>query len=907
MFAGLIPVTAESYADPGSKTVILTPFRSIELPATLQTFDGTAANVNTPTGTITVYQAGVVNGTTTLRDSQAAPFVPSETGYAVIVNTGMQPGQYTFVSNALAGTVTVSASSPIVPTTTNQVGVVLPGDVLQFALQPGIPYVVLSVSASQITLQTNYNGTPGSTTAYDQDFVILDRPIVSAALAGTFTTNGTTTVTTSVSQVGTLSAGEQILFVSQPTVIYHVATVSAGSITLSSAFTGGSSTTTAYLPVSYSVQPAQGLMPINDQFGNPKWIQTDPLNLFSSGNITTYNPANVANLYIELPRRLIPAWGEVHVPILPVDQGDFAEGINFMSNSIKGAPPRTDSDKNYVPYISGNGGGITFQTFATNTLIGVTPPPAPYNRAFSYGGLLIGGIQQYTDTRNLGRQGLQLPPFYGIARLFAVYEFTDYVTNGSAYDPTTRLPISGKATNLLRQNVQGPTFWIELDADNDSTFILNANCIDISRSPIIPLASFAAGNYVVESNIFGFDRGFFGTSAPRLVMTAPSPPTTGGNTTRAQAVNATRSANISVPVAGPVTVLPGPLTASDSVVLNYSRVPYMGDAWGSQTNYIDIPYTPGPLLTGNAYQLDSTKLNQNALTRPNQKLLEVLSSVGFVTTLGTGRPVGDFSVPPNYYPSDIGYENPAQYPPTTVLEPRPTTLAGDFINDHASITIGSDILGMSERLPLGALFRDKDFRGESFGTALSGPFVLSADVQGGLPGSLAVSTTREQTEWFVQSVDLAIGQPGDLLVHVDGNQGNYTLLTNYRVNRGGSVFNASGPHPGGEVASIIQQVVSPTGHTNVLVGRAFLVRNTVTDIGSSEVSAGDELMMLIVTTVLRLTNTSQTLAECICGTNGSYEGYSAADLYRISGHPLLVDNVRNDLNPATILLAPAAF
>ena len=333
----------------------------------------------------------------------------------------------------------------------------------------------------------------------------------------------------------------------------------------------------------------------------------------------------------------------------------------------------------------------------------------------------------------------------------------------------------------------------------------------------------------------------------------------------------------------------------------------MGDAWGSQTNYIDIPYTPGPLLTGNAYQLDSTKLNQNALTRPNQKLLEVLSSVGFVTTLGTGRPVGDFSVPPNYYPSDIGYENPAQYPPTTVLEPRPTTLAGDFINDHASITIGSDILGMSERLPLGALFRDKDFRGESFGTALSGPFVLSADVQGGLPGSLAVSTTREQTEWFVQSVDLAIGQPGDLLVHVDGNQGNYTLLTNYRVNRGGSVFNASGPHPGGEVASIIQQVVSPTGHTNVLVGRAFLVRNTVTDIGSSEVSAGDELMMLIVTTVLRLTNTSQTLAECICGTNGSYEGYSAADLYRISGHPLLVDNVRNDLNPATILLAPAAF
>jgi hypothetical protein len=912
VFAGLIPVTAEAFADPGSKTIILNPFRIVEMPGTLLTHDGTAVNVNTPTGPVTTYTDGITNGTTTFYAPVSFPFLPGEVGDAILVTNGEQPGQYTFVTNTLSGTFHVIGGNANVTTSVSQVGIVNPGDVIQFASQAGFPYIVLTVAVSTITLTTNYGGsTATATTGYDQSFAILDRPIPSTLLTGTFNVSASATVPTSVSQVGIVHTGDTLVFASQSTVGYTVLSLTAAHIVLTAAYTGTpNAATTANDTLAYSVQAAQGLMPINDQFGNAKWGQTDPLNLFSSGNITTYNPANNANLYIQMPRSLIPAWGEYHVPILPVDQGDFAEGINYMSNSVKGGPPRTDADKNYVPYvpyISGNGGGITFQTFATNTLTGSPPPPAPYNRAFPYGGLLIGGMQQFVDTRGLGRQGLQLPPFYGIARLFAVYEYTDYTTNGSAYDPTTRLPIAGKATNLLRQNVPGPTFWVELDADSDSTFILNAVAIDISRSPIVHLASFAAGNYVIEANIFGFDRGFFDlTQEARLVLTAPAPPTTGGNTTRSQAVGVTRSGNIGVAVAGPSAVLPGPLAASDAVVINYTRTPYMGDAWGSQTNYIDIQYAPGPLLTGNAYQLASTTLNQQALTRPNQKLLEVLSSVGFATTLGTGRLVGDFSIPPSFGPSDIGYENPAQYPPTSVLEARPTTLAGDFIGDNFSLTIGSDILGLSERLPLGALFRDKDFRGESFGK-LSGPFVLIDTVQGGLPGSLAGSTTRELTEWFVQSVDLSLGQPGDLLVHVDGEQGNYTLLTNYRVNRGGSVFTASGPHPGGEVASIIQTVTSPSGHTNLLVGRAFLVRNTVTDIGASEVSAGDELMMLIVTTVLRLQNESGTLAECICGTNGSYEGYSAADLYRIEGHPLLVDNTRDDLNPSTIVLAQRAF
>jgi len=912
VYKGLIPVTTEAYADPGSKTLVLQPFRTIGMPL-FATLDGTSANVNTPTGTITTYSTGVSNGSMTFRDTVSAPFVPNENpvpplSYAIVINDGPQPGRYTFVSNALSGSVGVVGASATVTTTISQLGVVSVGDILQFASQTNTQYTVAAVSPTQIVLSTSYTGSNASTTAYDQSFVVVDRPIPTTLLASgnpVFTVSASVTVSTSVSLVGTLVAGSGIQFASQPNTQYTVQSLTASTITLTSAYTGSAGATAASYTVTYSVQPSQGLMPKFDQFGAAKWGQTDPLNLFSSGNISSYNPAAVANLYVQMPRNLVPAWGEYHVPILPADQGDFAEGVNYMSNSTKGAPPRADADKNFVPYVSANGGGITYQTFSTSTLAPIAP--ATYNRAFSFGGLTIGGMQQFTDARGLGRQGLQLPPFYGIARLFAVYEAVDYTTNGSAYDPNTRNPIAGKATNLLRQNMPGPTFWVEIDADGDSTFILNAASIDITRSPN-PIASFAAANYVIEANIFGFDRGFFDlTKEARLVMTAPSPPTSGGGTTRSQAVSVTRSSNIGISVNGPATVLPGPLSVADAVVINYSRVPYMGDAWGSQTNYIDIPYTPGPLLTGNAFQLVSTQLNQAALTRPNQKLLEVLASVGFVTTLGTGRPVGETAVPPDWGINDIGYEDPSQYPPTTNTQARPTTLVGDFIGDDASIEIGSDILGMTERLPLGALFRDKDFRGESFGSSLSGPFVMIDSVQGGLLGSLEVATNREQTEAFVISVDLALGQPGDLLVHVDGNQANYSILTNYRVNRGGSVFTASGPRPGGELATILDQVVSPTGHTNVLVGRAFLVRNSVTDIGSSEVSAGDELMMLIVTSVQRLTDTDQHLAECIIGTNGSLEGYSAADLYRIFGHPLANDNVRTDINPATIILSPRAF
>jgi len=118
-----------------------------------------------------------------------------------------------------------------------------------------------------------------------------------------------------------------------------------------------------------------------------------------------------------------------------------------------------------------------------------------------------------------------------------------------------------------------------------------------------------------------------------------------------------------------------------------------------------------------------------------------------------------------------------------------------------------------------------------------------------------------------------------------------------------TLFTASGSNPGGTVALQNQASLAQTNHVNVLQGRALLVRNMVTNVGATEVSAGDEMMLLILTTVQRPTVGVSSPSVLLIGTNGTGEGYSAADLYRIEGHPLVRNNVRVNLDPATIPLA----
>ncbi len=564
-------------------------------------------------------------------------------------------------------------------------------------------------------------------------------------------------------------------------------------------------------------------------------------------------------------------------------------------------------------YLSFDGTSLTarFSTLNLNTPY----PVATYNAAFSWGGKPYAGMRFFTDSRNLGRHGLELPPFYGIARLFAVYNAVDYAAlpgmtpgaqTGSDYDSVTQEKLGSGAVNLLRQDFEGPVFWVEIDDDGDSTFILNAEAIDITKSET-PISNFASGNYVIEATIFGFDRGSFDLASDmRLVLCRERD--------SAQANTGTRTDNISKYYGGgglsaalttPDLVIPGPAQASDEIAVNYSRTPYQGDAWGSQSLQQDISQKTGPLLTATMYQLLSTELDEANLTRPNQKVLEVLASVGFLTTLGTGRLSGDLASGTFDF-RNVGYENYVNGLPTSGSDPRPplkiSALSGVTASD-----IGSSYHGCTERLPLGAIYRDKDFRGDFIGgnivSQVQAPLLITNNYGPGITSSsIAVNSSFEQAGVQVGTSSLSSGQPGEIVVHVDGEQGNYGLLVNFRTNRGGSGFTAFAPRPGGEFATAFQPAGTSSTVTSVLVGTAYLVRNTVTSIGSTEVSAGGELMMLITTTGLPLYDSLNQPLKTFIGTNGSGEPWSAMDLYRISGHPMETDNVRISVDPSSINL-----
>lgn len=648
----------------------------------------------------------------------------------------------------------------------------------------------------------------------------------------------------------------------------------------------------------------QGLMPANDSLSQPKWGTTDPLNLFSGH---TVSDAALKNLYIELPRHLVPGWGAVFCPILPTNSasGVFHQGLNFGLMAKKGLNTSLsdiDHNRNYVNYTGT--APLSFASFSTGNFSGATIVPATFNQTFSFSGITHCGSRFFTDTRGLGRQGIELPPFYGVARLWAVYEASDYKTNGSAFNASTREPTGAGAKNLLRQNFNGPTFWVEIDGDGDSTFILNAEALDLTKSPT-PISSFTSKHYVIEASIFGFDRGSFNLNQPFRLLLSRSRPA--GVVNNSGGIG-NRPLNVDKPITGPVMILPGPATAADTALVNYSRTPYMGDPWGSQSNYLDVGYTPGPLTSATAYQVSSSVLDEQNLTRPNQKAMEVLASVGFITTLGTGRLSGD--LPSSTFDfRNVGYEDPTAFPPGSAVQTRPKYFVGALSSTEGEVN--GEYLGCTERLPIGALRRDKDFRGGRFELPGNGAHAL-AYVQdqgvGTFIASLSKTKKIEQDELNLLPSTVASGQPGEILVHVDGESGNYSLLTNFRTLRGGSVFSGAGSHPGGEVYANYREVVGPQAHsggwsrTNAVVGRAFLVRNQVTTKGSDEVSAGDELMMLVVTSAYRLQASAQTAFAAI-STNGTGEGISAADLYRLEGHPLVVNNIKFDVDPTGTVLS----
>ena len=246
-----------------------------------------------------------------------------------------------------------------------------------------------------------------------------------------------------------------------------------------------------------------------------------------------------------------------------------------------------------------------------------------------------------------GLKGIQLPPYYGIARLYGVYDARDYNTKGGRTFKANRYDVeTDPAPNLLREDASKQTLFILQDGakdltrdTDDHTYIIPSNVLDITRAlNYTDGDKFEDYHYIVECSVFGFSKGWINKNNFVLVRrhsgkgllntdgTSPIPPT--------------------AELDGVHMVIPCPAGHNDQFYVAYNRSVYQGDPYmsrsGDSRTTSDYEFRYGQISMGNQYlmrtpiqQFDSA--GDFIPQMPNPKTFELLASMDFYTTLGTGK------------------------------------------------------------------------------------------------------------------------------------------------------------------------------------------------------------------------------------------------------------------------------
>ena len=261
---------------------------------------------------------------------------------------------------------------------------------------------------------------------------------------------------------------------------------------------------------------------------------------------------------------------------------------------------------------------------------------------------------------DLGRalKGIQISPYLGLARVYGVYDRRDYVNvaGGTTFDPDRVTPSAGRAVNLMRRDSTQQTLFILQDGakditgeDGDHTYIIPFDNIDIERSP-----QFVDGEvpedleYVVEATVFGFSKGFINennivvarrhTSQALLVQDGDNPEV--------------EDIPMTIPHAGP---------DSDRMYASYQRTVYQGDPYmtrfGDNRTTSDYEHRYGEINISDMFELNTSiqQFDANGDTIPqipNARSLQVVASIDFYSTLGSGN-VGGQMFPGTV--TDVGY------------------------------------------------------------------------------------------------------------------------------------------------------------------------------------------------------------------------------------------------------------
>lgn len=643
---------------------------------------------------------------------------------------------------------------------------------------------------------------------------------------------------------------------------------------------------------------SQGIMPALDQDGvNTVNPVVDPLNLFFNGSVDAR--------YVELPPDYLPKPGFHYVPIVPITDLVFSSGINFLIKSSQGVVANTaDYNRNYVSYPA-NSPGYYIVTPLVGEVYGT-----------SSGTLSIFG-QKTSFTTVVGAngqvfRGIRFPPFLAPARITGIY-----LRNGAAVTPTSspfnndRIFIGGVGTdtNLLRDSFDGPTFLLDVDVNGDLTVVLNADVIDFSRTP--SGTTFDNAQFLIECTLFAFDRGFLQTNS-RIVVSQ----TVGSSIAQTVAGIPYEDANFSLSGVG--LVVPAPLSAiaaNNELTVYYSRAPYQGDPFGTQTSYSDDFYRLGPLTAGEASTLANSPLGPvPTLSFPNKGGFEVLGATSFVTSLGTGRLSGSNPIPllstfdaPNNPPdfagtrvdlyrtfslNRVGYDDWAtpRFPvdPASLTSRPPTEVSA--LSEVYDNDVHPELAGCVVQLPLGAYFRDKDFSGKTLYQARStsgvgsipvGTLIFSnyeAPMTMGSPGL----STWEGRDFPCGMSSNTSGVGSEALVRSDGTS-NVGSTTVFKTTRGGAAYSVTGPWPGGSISSRFIKSRPNTEVGSILMATAYLVRSQPELVGSIEVHPGSELQMVVVTQAAPAYFRDN---EIVHSSNGTNEGFTAVDRYRLMGKPM---------------------
>lgn len=244
-----------------------------------------------------------------------------------------------------------------------------------------------------------------------------------------------------------------------------------------------------------------------------------------------------------------------------------------------------------------------------------------------------------------GLRGIQMPPYYGLARVYGVYDIRDFVTkSGHTISPTNRWAVDGgdSAPNLLREDADRQTLFIMQDGakdytgePGDHTYVIPENVLDLSRclnwNPANP-TDFANMDFVVVCSVFGFAKDWI--NGCNYVLTR------GYNGKGQLNADGDDKEFENVPM-----VIPCP-AAADEFYVAYNRTPYQGDVYMSRKNTAktssDYQVRYGQLTTVQQYnmrtpiqQYDSN--GQYVPQTPNARAFEVLASMDFYTTMGTGK------------------------------------------------------------------------------------------------------------------------------------------------------------------------------------------------------------------------------------------------------------------------------